>query len=102
MGESFSLQRTLCLLLAPPRITTGQSQAPQHRSHLLINTSRTSKARKSSIFSDLHFFLKATNNSKIYVTSVQTCSLKEGNGISEGAEIAAALLSLQTLYSVEK
>ena len=40
LGGSFSLRRALCLLLGPPHITMGQSQAPQPRSHLLINALR--------------------------------------------------------------
>lgn len=57
---------------------------------------------RSSIFSDLHVFPEATNNTEIYMASVQTPSLREGNWIYEVAEIAAALLPLQTPYSVEK
>lgn len=36
------------------------------------------------------------------MASLEARSLRKGNGISEAAEIAAALLSLQTLYSFEK
>lgn len=101
-GGSFSLRRARCLLLASPHITTGQREVLQPRSHLLIDTLRMRRQKWGNVqfFPDLRVFLKATNNTKIYMASLQACSLREGNWISEGAEIAA--LSLQTLYSVEK
>lgn len=73
LGGAFAPWGALCLLLAPPRDTAPRG------SHLLVYAPRISHKKWGKVQSfQTYVFHKATNNTKIYVTSGQAHSLREG------------------------